>query len=352
MAAVVSDFKRDPWHWWTSGGTERDAWAATSNGFWKHENFPFGTWVNVIDLDTIAAHCPRVYAGVPTVLENGIYRVRMAFSAEVPGRWAAVINAGFSSAPAGSSCWAAMFQDDAFLNDGDEISVSGGGNDFGYGGVCFAPHGGGNRAYACSNRNYINVGSGLARLWYTVNAGGTWGGGVTYVDEIQTEGLGINTQVAIPYISPSSTDKIVAWGRGQGTISSSTYRITTDGGATWAVLPGSQGPNYAHILMDGTGDGIALVADRPDVIPCKWSNDQGATWHYLPLLGVAVDQIGGAFAEWAGSTLQRLLIGGGAGEFLWENGRPAWVLKTGSLFSVAPDLTSTNVIDRDSMGTA
>jgi hypothetical protein len=353
----VYDIKRDPWHWWTSGGTERTLWAATKTGFWKHENFPYGTWVNVISISDIETNSPRTYAGVPTALtDDTIYRARMAFSAEKDERWAAVYHGSCTPSGVGQppeSCWVAVFDDDAYVSC-TEMSVSN--RTFGFGAVSFAPHGGANRVWVVTNYNYDNAGDSEARIYRSINAGGAWSAAA---DSIDANTRGLYTSLSIPYISPESTDQYLLWGRGGNVVgSNSRYRISTNGGTTWADLP-QTAQGYSELNTGGQPEYIWLNTYRPDLFTCKWSNDRGVTYNLLPLNNaVTIDDSGCSFPIWNGGTLQSVVacntpnLGLAHWVSLWENGRPAWVNKTGNLLSVAPTLATIFAIDRDSMGTA
>jgi hypothetical protein len=73
----VWDIKRDPHHWWTTEGAERTLWAFTQDGIYQMEQFPNGTWTQVIDHAVLTGsatyHC-----------QYG----RMDFSIEVDGKYA------------------------------------------------------------------------------------------------------------------------------------------------------------------------------------------------------------------------------------------------------------------------
>lgn len=352
----VYDIKRDPWHWWTSGGTERTLWAITKTGIWKHETFPFGTWVNVVSINEIEANSPRTYAGIaPTVLiDNTIYRGRLSFSAEDEGRFAAVYSGSCTPSGPGQpseSCWAAVFDADDTCISCTEISASD--RTFGFGDLIFAPHGGGNQVYAISNYNYDNAGDALATLWKTSNEGVNW----TDIDTINNTYRGLYTSVAVPYISPASTDQYVLWGRGGNVVSDSLYRISSNAGASFSNISSSD-LTYSVLSCGGQPEYIWLNSSRPDLYHCKWSNDAGMTYNLLPLNAAIVSDSQCSFAIWNGAALKSVIVGLKPNITTawwigyWENGRTTWLDKTGNLLSIAVGLAEVFAIDRDSMGTA
>jgi len=338
----VWDIKRDPFHWWTSGGTERTLWAVCKTGIWKHENFPYGTWVQQL---TYADFRTAGFDNSQPALQTALWYARMDMSIEVEDRYA--INAWNNSGGLGSYEYVCVMNAAAISNI-FELYRTNDGN--GYGDVKFAPHGAGNVLYAAGNRAPLHAGSSEGRVYKTLNAGVGWG---VPIDTLNSNKTGIQASISIPYVDASNPDSYVLWGRGWiGAGSIGQYRITENAGATFADINDSD-TNQSKIGTGGHPDYIVFLGADTDGNPCKWSNDRGVTYTDLPLLPINETTIA-AFVRWSGGILQDVLVGTENAApievYSWKQGQIAWTNRTGNLTAFGP--ATIYQIDRDSMGSA
>jgi len=331
---TVWDIKRDPFEWWTSGGTERTLWAATKSGVWKMEDWPHGTWVNIVTEVAI-----EVWTGA---IQEMIYHSRMDFSIEVEGRFGYAL---YDPGGIGRHKWHYLVvQDGVIQNCYTPLPA---GNYYNYNGwpdVKWGQHSGGQILYGSrpSFDPFVN-----ASLYRTINAGGAW----ATIDNTPANLTDV-TSLSVPYVDASNPDSYILWG-GEG---ASNLRISIDGGATFNALdPAIDG---MKIGTGGHPDYIFLLnADF-----CYWSQVRGVSWNMLPDLGYSGGLAGsmprvGTWTKWSNGVLQEVIVGadsrGGTDGRIWQwkNGSGSWLDKTGNLktsFSVAQIYQ----VDRDSMGTA
>jgi hypothetical protein len=326
----VWDIKRDAWHWWTTGGVERTLWAATRDGIWKHENFPYGTWTEIV---TVA----QMEASVGQALD--ISYARMSFSIEVEDLFAFAIyhNAGVP----GTKYFALTVQGGVIQNS----AQIGGGSNFTLNtpSIEFAQHSAGQDIYVV--RGHIDPFIGYS-CYKTSNRGAAWG----VVDgPLSTTSKMLQSSLAIPYVDAAWTDDYVYWG-----YEGRDYRRSVDAGLSFSDF--STGTIYSKI---GTGYGqnhVWLLAGEPGANACRWTND-GVTWSDLPFVPAAGGVFGAfaAFGGWVGDQLDELLIGGmhfgDAYVYQWRSGWSDWEDKSGNLRDLGT-YTAITQLDRDSMGTA
>lgn len=111
---------RDPWHWWTSGGSEKTLWGLFGDEgdvdipkyVYKHESFPDGTWVEMLDADDLAL--PAVDRGILDIvatievedlimvagagqLEQVFKKVYYTESVDSGDNWAALVQVGLNA---------------------------------------------------------------------------------------------------------------------------------------------------------------------------------------------------------------------------------------------------------------
>lgn len=327
----VSDIKRDPHHWWTSGGTERTLYAATRSGVWKHENFPDGTWVQVVT-DT--------QLGTAAGVALDIVYHRIAFSIEVDGLYASVLYHSTGAPP--TNYYAFTYLNDVIQN----AAAMGGGSNYtlSWPSIEFAQHSGGNRIFVVRGHWDPFVGYALYR---TINRGGAWAaadGPLATTITMQYSSL------AIPYVDAANPDNYLYWGYwGRD------YRQSVDGGASFADY--TTGTIYSKIGTGYSQDHVWLLAESPGVNACRWTNDRGTVWTDLPMVPAPGGVFGtfSAFGNWTGDQLDELLVGGmtfgDAYVYQWKPGFASWEDKSGNLRDIA-SIGSIHQLDRDSMGTA
>jgi len=342
----VWDIKRDPFHWWTSGGTERTLWAVNSSGVWKHENFPNGTWVQVVSRADLAVE----FGGGPDAGALLLY-ARISCSIETDDLQAVSCvtkdwTAGFGSPVSAWRAWQYVVTGGAIQNMFLAFATN---DQAGYGNVMFAPHGAGQVIYAASNRAPAHVASSQGILWKSVNQGGAWAN----VDSHGPGDRGRLCSISIPYVDAGNADLHVLWGRGGHLAGApSEYRVSHDAGATFADIP-SATSQYSKMGTSGVPDRIWFLADRPDLRACKWSVNGGLTYTTLPLT-IANYYAYSSHTVWQGDYLKSALVGGyigAAATLYWHTiGQATWQNKTGNLGIYAP--SNVYAIERDSMGSA
>lgn len=334
--------KRDPFHWWTSGGSERILWAVTKTGVWKHEDFPHGTWsqqVSFTDFDN---------AGWRTGMGT-LWYARMGMSIEVEGRYA--VNAWNTSGGGGSYEYVSVLNGSVIANVHEHYATNDGN---GYGDVKFAPHGGGLVLYSVGNRAPGSGGSSEATLNKSTDGGASWAAAPWWgIDTINVNFKGTWASISIPYIDAASTDQFILWGRGGvGVGMAGKYRISTDGGTTFSDIPGAN-TNQSKLGTGGDADHIFLLGADTDDNPSKYSADRGVSYTSLPVLPINEVAMA-AYVKWEGGVITSALVGtenaAPARVYSWSAGAAAWTDETRNLadFGVAHIYD----IDRDSMGEA
>ena len=333
----VWDIKRDPFHWWTSGGAERTLWAMTRSGVWKHELFPYGTWVQQFSIAQLVA------AGMTVTDVN---KARMNLSIEVDGRYAFVFYN--KSSGLNQRQYVVVVNAGAILNF-TQLYLTNDGP--GWGDVKFAQHSAGNKIYCAANRAPGHAGSSEAQLWKTVNMGAGWAS----VNTLNTSYKGHHASVVIPYVdATNTTDRYVLWGRG-GLVAGNNglYRYSLNAGVSFADLPNSH-KTYSKMESDDTPDHLFFLIDNPQVQSSVWTVNQMGSYYALPATGTLFNVSFASFVNWQGGVPQTVLIGcddtTAVRLYLWAQGMGAWANKTGNLNDWLP--TSVRQIDRDSMGTA
>ncbi|MHA2067459.1 MAG: hypothetical protein ACXABY_24090, partial [Candidatus Thorarchaeota archaeon] len=308
----VSDIKRDPWHWWTSGGTERTLWALTRSGIWKMENFPHGTWSQVFTKVDMGAGALDIYFG------------RMDFSIEVDGRFAVAY------AVNGQTMRIITVQDEVIQFSAGPF-VAGGGNE--WPDVKWGQHSAGQ--LLLWGYNLFGAVDGVLRR--STDMGASW----AIVDSTGPMNWS-RPQVIWPYVSATNQDRYAYWTSGQPTV-----KETFDAGLTWSVAAWTSG----HLV--GTSLSQNQIFDQDDTP--RYSTDGGASWTNLPAHGVGA--VYAALVEWGPSAPQCVLIGEltPPSVHYWQQGMTSWVDKTGnlaSLVSIVGGFRGIYQIDRDTMNGA
>ena len=338
--------RRDPFHWWTSGGTETTLWLSTTTGIWKQENFPNGTWVQVITLADILAAYPAFVGGY-------IRDTIMHFSVEVEGLFA--VSTTLVHAAGGSSTIAFVVLAETIIN-ANSLNAT----DCGPSSIAFAQHSGGNTIYAVSNHAYLNLFNAAVRLWKSTNRGATWTNLVSVGSGGADGTMGKYSSVSVPYIDASNTlDRYVLWGKGgfYGAWGSCQFWISDDRGATHTQIPGTEDGGYCRCGTSTVPTRQWYPTDRMDLHQCKWTNDGGATFTELPV-GLAGFSFRGSWTRWNFDQLEEAImvgdyIGGipsGAAIGVWYSSTGAWADKRGNLEEFG--ITSIRGVDRDSQGAA
>jgi len=312
---VMTDIKRDPFHWWNSEGLERTLWGfSQSSGIWKLENFPNGTWTQVV---TPAA----LLVGITGT--TGPFWGRLDFSIEVDGRYAAAARYGWSGHSANVIYAAHTIQDGVVQS----VSwIAGAVNPAGvatWNDIKFGQHSAGQTLVWCHS---YSGGTGTTRLWRTLNFGTAW-------TQVLGENWGTYLSLSVPYVSVGNPDTYGFYNHGAEAYTS------VDGLATWQLQ------SWASGWRMGTGGDhtkIFVVATLP-----KYSTDGGASWTELPAHGFGY--VVASLAEWGEAGPESVLLGdeNACAVALWEPGMVAYVDKTGNLGDFG--ITAIYQIDRDTM---
>ncbi len=312
--------RRDPFHWWTSGGTERTLYALSMSGLWKMEDFPVGEWVQLVTIADINSATGRSFTDIRTGCMN--------MSIEVEDRLAFGYGYGGGDAFFRSYCHVV---DNGAIVWTDQI---GGNGNYGPGwpDVKFAQHSASQTIFFSKARfDPFNQ----CMLYRSVNRAG-----FTLLREIGGPSeVFVYSSISIPYIGPDNPDKYVLYG-GEDL----NYQYSDSGGAAFINMPSTSG--YTKIGTGGTPERILLIANQP-----IWTGDGQATWNTLPAIGFTPGRA--AFAIWEGDALSSLLVGSISvpDVQMWMAGDAAWTDKTGNLTAWG---TTFNIYDiqRDSMGSA
>lgn len=342
--------RRDPFHWWTSGGTERTLWCVNRTGVWKHENFPYGTWVQQI---TYAAFLAAL--GWAAAAPNGIEFCRMDMSIETDGRYVVGLNIAMQGGapfflPEMHSVQA-VCQAAAILNTNDTVSAFNPagiwhGLGTGWHAVKYDPHSATQIIYSSVSVNPLNVATAARSLYQTINGGAAW----AVIDG--PYGFGAMNQygsISVPYGDGGNS---VLWG------SETTHRVSTDGGVTFSDVPNIAAALEAGIIgTSGIDDRIWLGCDRADGTQSQYTINSGVSWTTVPLLPSAC-QTYDTYTRWQGNFFKSaLLVGIGTGVAphianVWRHsfGEASWSDKTGNLPIYSPGCVYD--VERDSMGSA
>jgi len=348
----VYSIARDPWHWWTSGGTERTLWCVSRTGVWKHENFPSGTWVQQISYATFIATF-----GYTDTAPNGIDLSTINMSIETDGHYVLGLNVpdyvGFPFFSAKMTAVAVVCQDDAIVNwtahpgysalNPTATFASGA---VGWHQVKFNPHSADQIIYSSPSYAPYNVGVAARELFRTANGGAAW---ASVDGPYAFAAMNYWASISIPY---SDGGNSVLWA------SKATHRISTDGASSFGDVPNIAAAFEGSILgTSGIDDRMLLIPDRPDTSQIRYSVTSGTLWNLLPLAPIAM-QGTASWSSWNGDFLRSVLIGGQAAAgavgpvyiYRWIAETLSWQDKTGNM----NDFGALRVydIDRDSMGSA
>jgi hypothetical protein len=313
----VYDIKRDPFHWWTTGGVERTLWALSLSGIWKLEDFPHGTWTQIVTGAAIRAAIGAV---------DGPQWGRMDFSIEVEDRYAIAAHYGRGGSNnvgyGAHTIQAGAIQSSVVGWD----PVHPAGTNI-WSDIKFAQHSAGTKLLWC--RSY-NAGSGFVYLYRTTDFGDNW------VIEVRTN-WGVYLNLSWPYVDAGNTDDLYAYWNKDGT----SY-ATVDGGMTW-TLPGWNSGN--RMGTGGNQDRIFVIKSTP-----TYSTDGGGSWTSLPAHGLG--RVVAGLVEWGLEGPECVLLGDEDGDTVsyWQRGMTSYLDKTGNLADFG--ITKIYSIDRDTMGGA
>jgi len=340
--AYVWAIARDPFHWWTSGGTESTLWCISKSGVWKHEDFPHGTWVQQI---SFAAFIAALGYAPDTTTELNHCRINM--SIEDDGRYVVGINAPDKRGAFERWYASACVCTDAAINNVNEFAgydtLTAGGRINGFAEVKFDPHSASQTIFCTPCKDPNNVANAQRDLYRSVNGGAAWAqvDGPYFFAASNKFGI-----ISVPY---QDLGNYVLWG------SLLTHRVSSDGGATWADVPGVTALDTNSGGMSGYARRIFLATSDPSVTACRYTIDSGANWTLLSVGAGPADEGDCSWTFWQGDTLVSVLVCGedGLGSdiqiFRYTGG--GWSDKTGNLLSFGSHIEVTDV-DRDSMGSA
>lgn len=345
---------RDPWHWWTSGGTERTLWGIFSNPattmpyyVCKLEGYPYGTWVVQFAASSIPgaganAHITDIRGSIET--EDKLYAL-------------GAVGGGFTSASYiiktldGGDSWVSFATGRATATPDWGVGADANSAPMRRNMMGLAQHSAGqtlyfgNRGFA-AGLQYVRVtNGGAAATLYASPAGfngnnGCFSFAVPYISALHNDSVGYlisdqYTGVAEIQRSDNVNDVAPAWtqvGVGPGGIN---YRFIGFG-----VCPDDQN-KICTVITNNAGGAIQVYL----------SANKGATWT-LFASAAGARTAGFAYITWSGTDLQEILA------YDHRNGQMLLITPsgtvdvTGNLLSVAIGLAKVVSIDRDTMGGA
>lgn len=298
-ALYVWDFKLDPWLF----DSQQRVWIITKDGICRMDYFPLGTWTQVISLAALGA------AGMDISSGRCPNRARLNLSSEVEHRYAAVFwNQGSG---VNARQYAAVFNG-AVISNLTELYLTNDG--CGWGDILFAPHGAGLVVYVVGNRAPGHAGSSEAKLWKSVDGGGSY----SLLSTLSVNDKGLVASVSVPYVSPSNPDLYVYWGRGGAVATPGLYRKSVNAGASFTDMPNTAG-DYIKLSAGISQFNVFLANDELDSAPTKYSVDGGVAWQDLPLFTDASPaelDLTCAYANWRGNVLAAVVQGGSNPDYL------------------------------------
>jgi len=330
----VSDLKRDPWHWWTTWGVEKTLWITTRTGLWKMEDFPSGTWTQILTRTQLTGDAAATY-----MLGH------MDFSIEVDGRIAVSVFA--NSSP--DSCRCVVVQSGAILNTSSTFT----GYCEGPGSAAWAQHSGGTKLIYAHDRDT----EGQPFLMLSTNVGGSW----TYVANASVGGSFYN-RCMWPYVSADSTDQLAYVSERYDAGAGSIIIRSQDGGVTWADI---SWPEYLYqdiLLMDSLNPTRWAFLRKPNVSPtqnCRYTYTGWTPTTKLPDHPTgALGDIYSGMVFWGDTAPTRVVWCSGSASYdikvyQWQFGDTSWTSKLGNLATVmGVSKGYIRVIDRDTVGAA
>jgi len=268
-------FIRDPWHWWTTGGTERRAWAifGPRNEDWPYEdwprhlyrmdNFPYGTWELVLDTGDYIAN-GALFDVVGTIeVEDRIY---VLFQDNPPDDlWC------FRSDDGGDSWTSGLITPTGVLYV-QKYPVNWSAR------LACAHHSGGNTLYCHVGHGW---GGYYSSVFRSVDGGVDW----TELTTPNHNGTGDirHVFITVPYHSATWNDADIWVGTDQKYNDARMLQRSTDFGATWqnvAPIPGSADAQFLS-FSPFTGNRLIMTAHLSiQYAPNRlyYTNDGGASW--------------------------------------------------------------------------
>ena len=299
---------RDPWHWWTTGGADKTLWGIwgdESDGddwpryVYKHENFPRGTWTQVLDAWAI----PGIGGDETAILdlvasietEDVLYALVVEYTNwgvtwDKDIWWVKTTNGGTS--------WTVMGQVNSRVINGIPDQVP-----FTIGKAALAGHSGEQIAFVT-----LQV-EGPPQAIVTQK---TTDGGVTWMElggyeSFPGAGIDIIFGVTCPYIGAGWNDRdIISWVPGSDT-ETRNIRKSTNGGLTWSnIMPATwNAPGDFSVAPGYRNEYAAFTTGGGVTSPVYRSSDGGATWTEWADPSFLLEE--GALFMWKGKQLDHIL---------------------------------------------
>jgi len=358
---------RDPWHWWTSGGTERTLWgifsrAATGMAYYiyKHDLFPYGTWTEMYSV----ASCPLAGTGgdAPFVAD-------IVGSIERDGLLYAIVNNGHAAGGLGDPyCAKTINGGVAWTHSAitathtapPEWNAGQSPPPFRKSGIDLGNHSAGQMIYVA-----LRAFASEPWVYRSMNGYTTW-------DAPGQPGFMGNygaLRMHIPYVNAAWTDTLgylVTDDSSNGVISvaRSTNLKAGTGLVTWSqrgsLLAGGDAFTMFHRWFDACFDNpdhLALMFSYPlgagAAILIQTSDDAGVTWIDWARIAGSYRLSSAAFFTWnSAQVLESVMCHDYENSKVWLVTPAGAVDKTGDLYSIAPTLDYVTMIDRDTMGAA
>lgn len=358
---------RDPWHWWTSGGTERTLWGIFSRAttgmayyIYKMTDFPYGTWTEMYSAATVpgaggGGDAPFVADIVGSIESDGLFYAIVnngdAFGGSGSPYVAKTVNAGVAWTHSGAVSagsyppeWAVGQSPPPFRKSSIDLGA----------------HSAGQMIYVA-----------LRALAWEPNVHRSLDGYTTWAT-IALSGFMGNfgaLRMHIPYVSPSWADTLG-------------YLLTDDSSNNVTGIARSANLKAAAAAVTWSQRGCPLAGgdaltkfhrwfdvcfDNPDHLALLLSYAVGATEMHV----VTSDDAGVTWTDWVRISAPHHCLSSAA-FFTWNSAQvlesvlchdydnsKVWLItpagavdKTGDLYSIAPTLDYVTMIDRDTMGAA
>jgi len=341
---------RDPWHWWTTGGTDKTLWGIWNDAddndwaryIYKHTNFPRGTWAESLDANGI----PAIGGATNQILD-------IAASIETANVLYALVtehtgvglnqNVWWVKTTNGGTAWSVIGQVNARIYNGG-YSIP-----FTRAKIALAGHSSEQIAFVAMQINGAGVTDELV-VMKTTDGGVTWAEYGSYM-LVGAPGFNYITEAICPYVGPGWNDRDVLVSIAGNDNVITNLRKTTNGGTAWSSIASaawdatytiSIAPGYRNeyaVICIGAGGNTSIYR----------SSDGGGTWTTWATLTFGA-LYNACLFHWNNKTLESAWVYDGDNDRMVIVTPYAETGKTGNFLSLSTTFSAAWSFERDSIG--